>query len=282
MSRSTAEPGRARTASCCAPTRFVRFREPHAGAGVRGSARGARRRRNRARACVVVLRHGRHRARLLHHAPNRRHRRGPPPDARAAARAGRRRPGGGARRQSRANPRDPSATSGIGRLPLPAADHALATISEYRAYLDTLEDSYPGLEWAIRWCETHAPEPSGCDLDSSRLSHRQLSSRRGSSGGCARLGVRRLGRSTRGHRLVQRQVLAIRGARARGGGLAAIEPFLRGYESVAGRRIDRDGTRLLAGDGASALGDHRASAGAAPRRWRRALAGARAHGSDRP
>lgn len=47
----------------------------------------------------------------------------------------------------------------LAALRRPSANHALATIAEYRAYLDTLEDAYPGLEWALRWCETHAPEP---------------------------------------------------------------------------------------------------------------------------
>jgi aminoglycoside phosphotransferase (APT) family kinase protein len=42
--------------------------------------------------------------------------------------------------------------SALAALRAPAANHALATIVEYRAYLDSLDDSYPGLEWALRWC----------------------------------------------------------------------------------------------------------------------------------
>lgn len=46
----------------------------------------------------------------------------------------------------------------------PGADHAIATVAEYRAYLDGLEDSYPALEWALRWCETRAPAPADVTL----------------------------------------------------------------------------------------------------------------------
>lgn len=31
-------------------------------------------------------------------------------------------------------------------------------IAHYRAYLDTLDDAQPGLEWGLRWCERLAPE----------------------------------------------------------------------------------------------------------------------------
>ena len=46
--------------------------------------------------------------------------------------------------------------------PQPALDFldtALAreNISHYRAYLDTLSDPYPVLEWGLRWCERNAP-----------------------------------------------------------------------------------------------------------------------------
>jgi aminoglycoside phosphotransferase (APT) family kinase protein len=34
---------------------------------------------------------------------------------------------------------------------------ARENIAHYRAYLDTLAESYPVLEWGLRWCERHAP-----------------------------------------------------------------------------------------------------------------------------
>lgn len=32
------------------------------------------------------------------------------------------------------------------------------SIAAYRAYLDTLNDAHPVLEWGLRWCERHAPD----------------------------------------------------------------------------------------------------------------------------
>ncbi|WP_192557941.1 phosphotransferase family protein [Pseudomonas allokribbensis] len=42
-------------------------------------------------------------------------------------------------------------------LPVADAPPALATINDYRRYLDTLDEAYPALEWGLRWCELHAP-----------------------------------------------------------------------------------------------------------------------------
>jgi aminoglycoside phosphotransferase (APT) family kinase protein len=42
-------------------------------------------------------------------------------------------------------------------MPAPHANHALATIAEYRRHLDEIDAAYPSLEWGLRWCELHAP-----------------------------------------------------------------------------------------------------------------------------
>jgi aminoglycoside phosphotransferase (APT) family kinase protein len=124
-------------------------------------------------------------------------------------------------------------------LRAPSADHALATIAEYRAYLDGLEDSYPGLEWGLRWCETHAPAP--WDIT---LIHRDY--RTGNYlVDCGRLTAvldwEFAGwgdpREDLGWFTARCWRFGTPGREA--GGLAALEPFIRGYESVAGRRIDR-------------------------------------------
>lgn len=41
----------------------------------------------------------------------------------------------------------------------PPASPALASIEEYRSFLDTLTVSWPVLEWGLRWCEVNAPTP---------------------------------------------------------------------------------------------------------------------------
>lgn len=44
-------------------------------------------------------------------------------------------------------------------LPPPAAHPALASIAQYRDFLDALGEHQPVLEWGLRWCEVHAPPP---------------------------------------------------------------------------------------------------------------------------
>ena len=44
-------------------------------------------------------------------------------------------------------------------LKMPAPDAARGAVTLCRAYLDALGVPRPGLEWGLRWCETHAPPP---------------------------------------------------------------------------------------------------------------------------
>lgn len=44
-------------------------------------------------------------------------------------------------------------------LPPPARDPARAAIARYRGYLDAMDEAHPALEWGLRWCEIHAPDP---------------------------------------------------------------------------------------------------------------------------
>lgn len=129
----------------------------------------------------------------------------------------------------------------LGGLPPPAPDHARATIAAYRAYLDGLEDAYPALEWGLRWCETHAPAPW-----ETALIHRDY--RTGNylvDGGrlSAVLDWEFAGwgdpREDLGWFTARCWRFGAHGREA--GGIAPLEPFLRGYERVAGRSIDRAG-----------------------------------------
>ena len=121
----------------------------------------------------------------------------------------------------------------------PSTDHARATIAEYRTYLDGLEDSHPALEWGLRWCEVHAPAPWD-----TTLIHRDY--RTGNylvDGGrlTAALDWEFAGWGDPREDIGWFTARCWRfGAPAReAGGIAALEPFMRGYERVAGRRIDR-------------------------------------------
>ena len=52
-------------------------------------------------------------------------------------------------------------------LPACKTNPALQAVAECRGYLDTLEESFPLLEWGLRWCEVNAPA-----CKSIRLLHR--------------------------------------------------------------------------------------------------------------
>ncbi|MEO9135153.1 MAG: phosphotransferase family protein [Casimicrobiaceae bacterium] len=127
----------------------------------------------------------------------------------------------------------------LASLPAPRANPALAVIGDYRAYLDRLSDTYPALEWGLRWCERYAPASFDVTLihrdyrtgnylvDAGRLTgvldweFAGWGDPREDLGWftarCWRFGV------------VEREA----------GGIAKLDPFLRGYESVAGRAIAR-------------------------------------------
>jgi aminoglycoside phosphotransferase (APT) family kinase protein len=124
-------------------------------------------------------------------------------------------------------------------LRAPSTDHARATIAEYRHYLDGLEDSYPALEWALRWCEVHAPEAWD-----TTLIHRDY--RTGNylvDGGrlTAALDWEFAGWGDPREDIGWFTARCWRfGAHAReAGGITILEPFMRGYEGVAKRSIDR-------------------------------------------
>lgn len=122
----------------------------------------------------------------------------------------------------------------------PPADPARAAIARYRGYLDDLGGGFLALEWGLRWCELHAPPPQGpVLLHQDFRTGNYMVDRQGLTGildwefcdwgdpmsdigwFCAACW-----RYTR--------------AELEAGGIAPREPFYQGYESVAGRSIDRE------------------------------------------
>jgi aminoglycoside phosphotransferase (APT) family kinase protein len=121
----------------------------------------------------------------------------------------------------------------------PSTNHALAAIAEYRAYLDTLQGAYPTLEWALRWCETHAPAP----LDAT-LVHRDFRTGNYLVDGGRLTAVLDWEFSGWGDPREDIGWFTARcwrfGAVEReAGGIAGLDVFLRGYERVAGGGIAR-------------------------------------------
>jgi aminoglycoside phosphotransferase (APT) family kinase protein len=119
----------------------------------------------------------------------------------------------------------------------PKPDYALSTVREYRAYLDTLADTYPALEWALRWCEVHAPTDAPVALihrdyrtgnylvDAGRLTGVLDWEFAGWGDPREDLGwfTARCWRFSR--------------ADLEAGGIARLEPLLRGYERASGRHL---------------------------------------------
>ena len=159
-----------------APVR--RFREPHPRAGVRRAERGARRGRDRARACVSVLRPDVIGRVFLHHAAHPRHRRRPPPDARAAARSRWRQ-----RSPSRSAPISRASTRSGRRAPsLPPCRRpppiTRSPPSRNIVLTGQSRGSIPRPRMGVALVRDARAQAVGRYLDSSRLPHRQLSRRR--------------------------------------------------------------------------------------------------------
>ena len=121
----------------------------------------------------------------------------------------------------------------------PPAEPALATVALYRRYLDEMPVPHPGLEWGLRWCERHAPKSERITLVHQDFrTGNYMVDENGLTGVldwefcawgdplsdigwfCAKCW--RFGRDD-----------------LEAGGIAAREPFYRGYERVAGLAIDR-------------------------------------------
>jgi len=121
----------------------------------------------------------------------------------------------------------------------PPANPALAAIAEYRSWLDRLDDAYPALEWGLRWCERHAP--TAFDIT---LIHRDYRTGNylvdeGRLAGVLDWEFAGWGDPREDIGWVTARCWRFSGAEREAGGIAPIEPFLTGYEAVAGRRISR-------------------------------------------
>lgn len=122
-------------------------------------------------------------------------------------------------------------------LPAPPRNPAQDAIAAYRDWLDRLDDAYPALEWGLRWCERHAP--SSFDVT---LIHRDYRTGNYLVDDGRLSGVLDWEFACWGD---PREDLGWFTARCwrfgapdrEAGGIAALDPFLDGYKSVAGRAV---------------------------------------------
>jgi len=123
--------------------------------------------------------------------------------------------------------------------PSPSANHALATIGNYRAQLDRQHDAYPTLEYGLRWCERHAPAPIGVTLIHRDYRTGNYLVDNGRLSGVLDWEFAGFGDPREDLGWFTARCWRFGGADREAGGIAALEPFLRGYASVAGHRISR-------------------------------------------
>jgi len=121
----------------------------------------------------------------------------------------------------------------------PAENPALGAVAEYRAYLDRLDDAYPALEWGLRWCERHATLPPAVVLVHRDYRTGNYLVHAGRLTGVLDWEFAAWGDPREDLGWFTARCWRFAGVDREGGGIAPLDPFLRGYESVAGWRISR-------------------------------------------
>ena len=116
---------------------------------------------------------------------------------------------------------------------------ALTAIETYRGYLDRLDDAYPALEWALRWCEQHAAPTF--DVTLIHRDYRTGNYLVADGRLVAVLDWEFAGWGDPREDLgwFTARCWRFAGPEREAGGIAALEPFLRGYASVAGHSPTR-------------------------------------------
>ena len=131
---------------------------------------------------------------------------------------------------------------GLGFLATPAPDPLRHAIKSYRVYLDQLGRPQPGLEWGLRWCETHAPaagDPGGEIV----LVHQDFRSGNYLVDAHGLTAVLDWEFAAWGDPMSDLGWFCAKCWRysrpdLEAGGIAARAPFYRGYEMASGRKVD--------------------------------------------
>lgn len=129
---------------------------------------------------------------------------------------------------------------GLSFLEMPEPDAAHAAVTTCRVYLDALGNPRPGLEWGLRWCETHAPPPGEVVLV-----HQDFRTGNYMVDDSGLTAILDWEFSTWGDPMSDLGWFCAKCWRfsrddLEAGGIATREPFYRGYEAESGRRVDPD------------------------------------------
>jgi aminoglycoside phosphotransferase (APT) family kinase protein len=131
---------------------------------------------------------------------------------------------------------------GLGFLAKPLPDPLRHTIKSYRVFLDQLGRPHPGLEWGLRWCETHAPLP-GDDRGEVVLLHQDFRSGNYLVDGQGLTAILDWEFAAWGDPISDLGWFCAKCWRysrpdLEAGGIAARAPFYHGYERASGRKVD--------------------------------------------
>jgi aminoglycoside phosphotransferase (APT) family kinase protein len=129
--------------------------------------------------------------------------------------------------------------AGLDALPPAPRDAARRAVDEYRAYLDRCEDAYPALECGLRWCEVHAPEPRAATLVHRDYRTGNYLVDGGRLSGVLDWEFAGFGDPREDLGWFTARCWRFAAPEREAGGIAALDPFLDGYASIAGWRISR-------------------------------------------
>lgn len=128
----------------------------------------------------------------------------------------------------------------LGAIDAPAGDHARAAIAEYRSFLDVMDDAHPAIEWGLRWCELHAPAAARTTLIHRDYRTGNYLVDHGHLAGILDWEFAGWGDPREDVGWFSARCWRFGAFDREAGGVASIEPFLRGYEAGGGAAPSRD------------------------------------------
>jgi aminoglycoside phosphotransferase (APT) family kinase protein len=120
-----------------------------------------------------------------------------------------------------------------------SANPALVAIANARAWLDALDGAYPALEWGLRWCELQAPTTWDVTLVHRDYRTGNYLVDAGKLTGVLDWEFAGFGDPREDLGWFTARCWRFAGRELEAGGIAAVEPVVAGYASVAGHGISR-------------------------------------------
>lgn len=132
-----------------------------------------------------------------------------------------------------------------GELPFLKTHQARDVIGDCRTYLDTLDEPHPVLEWGLRWCERHAPDPG---TEETTFVHRDFRTgnylvHEGHVAGVLDWEFAALGNPLEDIGWICAKCWCFRHEHHIVGGVADLADFIPAYEAASGRTVSADALR---------------------------------------